>query len=100
MRQKLPGAAFVLLSSVLSGCAAHDAYYARYDPPPPPRYGVIGVAPGRGYVWSEGYWDRRGGNWFWIGGSWMRPPRPRAVWVVPRWTQEGRGWRFHRGYWR
>jgi hypothetical protein len=100
MRRKLACATFILLSSVLSGCAAHGAYYGRYSAPPPPRYGVLGVAPGPGYVWTEGYWDQRGSNWIWVGGRWMHPPRPRAVWVAPRWSQEGRGWRFHQGYWR
>jgi hypothetical protein len=100
MRRNLAGGAFVLLSAVLSGCAAHGAYYARYGPPPAPRYGIVGVAPGSGYVWTEGYWDQRGGNWSWVGGRWIRPPRPRSVWVTPQWTQEGRRWKMHRGYWR
>jgi hypothetical protein len=99
MKQKILGAAFLLAGGILSGCAAHGAYYARYGPPAP-RYGVVGVAPGPGYVWTDGYWDWRGNNWNWVGGRWVRPPRPHAVWVAPEWRHEGRGWRFHRGRWR
>ena len=46
MKRKLLVAAFGLFGSLLSGCAAHSYYGAGYGPPPPPRYGVIGVAPG------------------------------------------------------
>jgi hypothetical protein len=87
------------MGAVLSGCAANGAYVVRYGPPPPPRYGIVGYAPGPGYIWTDGYWDRHGGQWVWIGGRWMRPPRPHAVWVPGLWVQEGRAWRFRRGYW-
>jgi hypothetical protein len=87
------------MSAVLSGCAANGAYVVRYGPPPP-RYGVVGFAPGPGYVWTDGYWDRSGGQWIWIGGRWMRPPRPHAVWVPGVWVQQRNAWRFRRGSWR
>lgn len=99
MKRKLLAAAFVMTSAISTACVAGGAYYVRYAPPPP-RYGVFGVAPGPGYVWTEGYWDWRGNNWFWVGGRWMRPPRAHAVWVAPEWRPEGRGWRMRRGYWR
>ena len=56
----------------LGGCAG--GYYVRVAPPPP-RYGVVGYAPGPGFAWVDGYWDRRGENWFWVQGRWERPPR-------------------------
>ena len=48
----------VFLGTILTGCAG-GGYYAsaRIGPPPPPRYGVMGYAPGPGYVWTDGYWD-------------------------------------------
>jgi hypothetical protein len=74
----------------------------RYDvpPPPPPRAGIVGYAPGPGYVWCDGYWDLRGGRWFWVNGFWNRPPHQRAVWVPSYWERHGRDYRFHRGRWR
>ena len=89
------------LGALLStACAGGGVYAARFGPPPPPRYGIVGVAPSPGYVWTDGFWDRRGSQWVWIGGTWQRPPRARAVWVPHAWRQERGGWRFHRGHWR
>ena len=99
MKKLLP-VAILLFTTVLTGCAASGAYVVRYGPPPPPRYGIAGVAPGPGYVWTEGYWDRRGGDWSWVGGTWLRPPRPRAVWVSGYWRGEHGRYRFYRGHWR
>ncbi|HLK69780.1 MAG TPA: hypothetical protein VKU19_40400 [Bryobacteraceae bacterium] len=99
MKSKILAGVFVLFGTILTACAGGGAYYVRYGPPAP-RYAVVGVAPGPGYIWTAGYWDRRGSSWGWVEGRWQRPPRPRAVWVAPEWRQEGRGYRFHRGYWR
>jgi hypothetical protein len=100
MKQKLLIGAFVIFGTILSGCAVGGGGYYVRTGPPAPRYGVVGVAPGRGYIWTDGYWDWRGNNWRWSQGRWVRPPRGRSSWVRPEWRQEGRGWRFHRGYWR
>ena len=90
-----------LAGTILTGCAAGNGYAAvRFGPPPPPRYGVMGFAPGPGYVWTDGYYDWRGGRWFWVDGRWLRPPRAHAIWVPGTWREEGHRWRFHRGYWR
>ena len=100
MKKRLWVPAFVLLTTALSACAGGaGALYVR-TAPPPPRYAVVGVAPGPGYVWTNGFWDWRGSRWVWVEGRWMRAPRPHAVWVAPEWRQEGRRWRYHRGYWR
>ena len=91
----------VLLGTTLTGCVGGGGYTAvRFGPPPPPRYGIVGVAPGPGFMWTDGYWDRRGGQWYWVGGRWMRPPRARAVWVPGTWHQDRNRWRFQRGHWR
>jgi hypothetical protein len=91
-------AAMAFLGMCLTGCAG--AVYVR-TAPPPPRYAVIGVAPGPGWVWTDGFWDWRGGRWVWAEGRWMRPPRPRAVWVPARWVEVRPGqMRLERGHWR
>ena len=61
---------------------------------------VIVVAPGPGFVWTDGFWDLRAGNWSWVSGRWVHPPRLRAVWVPGNWSQTHRGWTLRRGYWR
>jgi hypothetical protein len=84
----------------VTGCAnGGGGYYARVGPPPP-RYGVMGYAPGPGYVWTDGYYDYRGGRYNWVQGNWRRPPRSRSQWVPGQWTPHNRGYRFRRGYWR
>jgi len=97
MKQKFLTAAFLMAGSLLTGCAGSAAVMVE---PPPPRYGVIGVAPGAGFVWTEGFWDLRGSGWVWVPGRWVRPPHPRAVWVGPAWRHEGTNWRYYRGRWR
>jgi len=96
MKRRLLTVAFLMAGSLLTACAGSGAVVI--VDPPPPRYGVIGVAPGPGFVWVEGFWDLRGGAWVWAPGRWLRPPRPGAVWVVSGWRHEGAHWRYHRGY--
>ena len=56
-----------VLGTILTGCAVGNGYAAvRFGPPPAPRYGIVGYAPGPGFVWTEGYWDWRGARWFWM----------------------------------
>jgi hypothetical protein len=99
MKRKLLLSTFALLTGLsLSACASHRYSYA-YGPPPPQRRVVMGYAPGPGYAWCDGYYDRRPSGWIWVDGYWGRPPRPRAVWIAPQWRPHGRDYRFHRGYW-
>lgn len=67
-------------------------------PPPAPVETII-VSPGPDYVWVDGEYVWNGG-WFWVGGHWMYPPHPHAVWVVGRSWHDGRGWHNERGHWR
>jgi hypothetical protein len=100
MRAKFWGAPLLFLGTLLAGCGGGYGYsYVAYAPPVP-RYGVVGVAPGPGYVWIDGYWGWRGGQYAWVPGNWVRPPHRGAVWVRPEWRREGRGYRFHAGHWR
>ncbi len=98
MRRTLLLGFILSLGTVLPGCVVRTAVVVA---PPPPRYAVIGRAPGPGWVWTDGYWDRRGGGWFWVEGRWMRPPRPAAVWVPGRWVEVRPGhFVLQRGHWR
>ena len=100
LRQAILTGALVA-ASALAGCASQHYGYASIGPPPPPLVaGAVGYAPGPGYAWAEGFWDLRGGRWFWVGGQWARRPHPRAVWVQGYWSPYGRSHRWHRGYWR
>lgn len=96
----------LLLSCVLfggliwTGCG-HGYIAATIGPPPPNPYvvGPVGVAPGPGYVWADGYWNLNGNSWAWAPGAWVVPPRGHRIWARPHWERHGRNWRFHRGRW-
>ena len=98
MKRRILAGAFVLAGVILTGCAGGSFVVAAG--PPAPRYGVVGYAPGPGYVWTEGFYDMRGSSWVWVPGTWQRPPRAGRVWVAPVWVRSGNRWRLHRGYWR
>jgi hypothetical protein len=101
MKGRLLATAAVFFGTILTGCAGYGGGMMVRSAPPPPRYAMIGRAPGPGYVWTDGYWDWRGGRWFWVDSRWLRPPRPRAAWVPGRWVETRHGqWRFQRGRWR
>jgi hypothetical protein len=72
----------------------------RVAPPAPVQVGVVGRAPGPGYVWTNGYYRWHGGRYVWVSGSWLRSPRVGMIWVQPRWAHQGSNWVFYKGYWR
>jgi hypothetical protein len=85
---------------LLGGVIGAAQTVVRIAPPPPVRVGVVGVAPGSGYVWIGGYQRWNGTGYVWVAGHWVRPPRAGVIWVSPRWVASGGGWVFHKGYWR
>jgi hypothetical protein len=82
------------------GVVASAQTVIRVAPPPPVRVGVVGVAPGPGYVWVGGYQRWTGSGYVWVAGRWVRPPRAGVIWVQPRYVHTGNTWVFHKGYWR
>ena len=67
--------------------------------PPRPRYEVRPVAPGEGYVWTDGYWNNQGGRYVWVGGRWQQPPFAGAYYTLPHYDRYQQGWRMHEGHW-
>jgi hypothetical protein len=102
MNRKLLLASGVVMMGTLWSACGHGPYYGySYGyAPPPPRYAVVGVAPGPGYIWTNGYWDRDHDRWAWRDGRWAVPPRGRTTYVAPRWEQHGNSWVRHEGRWR
>ncbi|HEX3748860.1 MAG TPA: hypothetical protein VHW09_33270 [Bryobacteraceae bacterium] len=99
MKRQFLAAGFLVAGMLMGGCAARGAVVVGFAPPAP-RYAVIGRAPGPGYVWTEGFYDYRGGRYEWTAGRWARPPRRHAEWVPGSWEHGRRGYEFRRGYWR
>ena len=99
MRRSILALSFAVTSLVGCGGGGYAYYYAS-APPPPLRAEVVGVAPGPGYVWINGYWGSRGGRYEWVGGRYVRPPHRGARWEEPRWERRGDRYHFHDGRWR
>jgi len=83
-----------------AGLASAQEVIIRTAPPRPVHVGVVGVTPGPGYVWVEGYHAWRGGAYAWVPGRWARPPRPGVVWVAPHYRHVNGGYVFVAGRWR
>jgi YXWGXW repeat-containing protein len=88
----------LLAAFSLAGCAVRAAYVA--VPPPAARYEVIGVAPGPGFVWCDGYWNWAGSRYVWVQGYWARPARAGARWEPGHWEHRHGRYEFERGHWR
>ena len=67
--------------------------------PPAAQQEVPTVRPSNNHTWVPGYWTWRNDQYLWMAGRWEIPPRSGAVWIPPRWQQEGSAWRFYEGYW-
>ena len=59
------------------------------EAPPPPKEERI--AKRRGFVWINGYWDWRGGQYVWVAGHWDREQRGKR-WRGHHWEHKGDQW--------
>ncbi len=98
-------AAVVLSLVATSGCVVRARGGVRIRPaavvvvnegPPPPRAYVPENRPG--YIWVEGRWDRRGGQWAWMDGHWERQ-RANHRWEQGRWERRNNGHVWIEGRW-
>ncbi|MDB4963059.1 MAG: hypothetical protein JWP01_3058 [Myxococcales bacterium] len=64
--------------------------------PPPPR--AEQVQQRRGYVFVNGRWDWRNGNWAWVDGHWERE-KANSVWLPGRWELQGNYYVWVEGRW-
>ena len=68
--------------------------------PPPDRVEVIGVAPGRGYLWIRGFWRWERADYVWVPGRWAGAERGHRRWASGHWAHTRRGWYWVEGRWR
>ncbi|WP_420964454.1 hypothetical protein [Bradyrhizobium sp. B120] len=91
--------------AMLAPAAAQEAACApvmavEQPPPPLPAYEQPAL-PGPGYLWSPGYWswDEYEGDYAWVPGTWVLPPRAGLLWTPGYWAWFAGGYVFHPGYW-
>ena len=101
MKIRVAASAVALMGVLFLSACPHGVYFAHVSvgPPAPLVFGPVGVAPGPGWVWTEGYYDWVRGSWVWRPGRWARPPYPGYVWRSPTYERYRDGYRVHRGRW-
>jgi hypothetical protein len=67
--------------------------------PPTLQQEIVLAQPTPQHVWLAGYWSWRDSRYVWMAGRWELPPSSSAVWVGPRWEQQGNAYKFYEGYW-
>lgn len=67
-------------------------------PPALPIY-VQPACPLEGYIWTPGYWGYTNGDYYWVPGVWVAPPRVGLLWTPGYWGFAGGVYGFHAGYW-
>ncbi|HXT40209.1 MAG TPA: hypothetical protein VN887_09310 [Candidatus Angelobacter sp.] len=68
------------------------------EAPPSPQVEVVPAAPGREYVWTEGYWVWHG-RWVWEPGRWIIRPHSGAIWTRGQWVHRRHDWLWEPGHW-
>ena len=69
---------------------APPAVIVANSPPPAPLVETRPAAPGTGYVWYDGYWTSRNGQYEWVPGHW-EVARTGYTRTPRRWESEGQG---------
>ncbi len=71
-----------------------------FAPPPLPVY-VQPPIPAPGYIWTPGYWgwNNRYGDYYWVPGTWVEPPRYGLLWTPGYWGWNDGAYLFFPGYW-
>src|SRR3978361_1310976 len=70
-------------------------------PPPPLPYYEQPIIPAAGFLWIPGFWawDQIEGDYYWVPGTWVEPPRRELLWTPAYWSWVGGRYVFHSGYW-
>ena len=72
------------------------AVVVAHTPPPAPQVETRPPAPGAGYVWQDGYWTWRNGQYEWVPGHW-ESPRGGYTRTPRHWGPDGLGVTPHGG---
>ncbi|WP_426440682.1 hypothetical protein [Bradyrhizobium genosp. P] len=104
-RATMAAALFCAAGTMSVPAVAQDAACAPVNavetaPPPLPTYDQPPL-PGPGYLWSPGNWswDEDQGDYYWVPGTWVQPPRAGLLWTPGYWGGFAGGYIFHPGYW-
>ena len=57
------------------------------------------LCPTEGYIWTPGYWGWGDGDYYWVPGVWVPPPRVGLLWTPAWWGWNNGAYVFNQGYW-
>ena len=79
---------------------ANAAERVSVAPPPLPLYAQPAI-PAKGDLWVPGFWAWRKAvpDYFWVPGTWVKPPQQGLLWTPAYWSRVDGGYVFHAGYW-
>lgn len=90
---------FALIACLVVPAAAWSQIISVTIAPPPLPVYVQPPIPDDGYLWSPGYWEYDAGDYFWVPGTWVRPPAVGLLWTPGYWAWSNGFYVFNRGYW-
>lgn len=67
-------------------------------PPPLPVY-VVPLPPSNRHIWAPGYWGWSGEDYYWVPGTWVRPPQVGLLWTPGYWGWRDNAFVWRGGYW-
>lgn len=70
----------------------------RVAPPVIPVYAQPAI-PGPGFIWTPGYWAYDDADYYWVPGTWVRPPRVGLLWTPGYWAWRDGVYAWRAGYW-
>jgi len=70
----------------------------RIAPPALPVY-VQPPLPAPGYIFTPGYWAYGDAGYYWVPGTWVRPPSVGLLWTPAYWGWNNGVYVFNAGYW-
>ncbi len=73
-------------------------FTVRIAPPELPVY-VQPPLPGPGYIFTPGYWAYGDAGYYWVPGTWVRPPSVGLLWTPAYWGWNNGVYVFNAGYW-
>ena len=91
-------AAFLFVSLSLASSFAQVGISVNVAPPVLPVYEQP-LCPTEGYIWTPGYWGWGDGDYYWVPGVWVPPPRVGLLWTPAWWGWNNGVYAFHQGYW-
>jgi hypothetical protein len=91
-------AGFLFAALPLASSYSQEDISAGFAPPDLPDYEQP-PCPVAGYIWTPGYWGWGQGDYYWVPGVWVAPPRVGLLWTPAWWGFVNGVYAFNAGYW-